>query len=478
MESKKVSSNVVLKSGLWYTISNFAFRSIAFITTPIFARILTKAEYGEFNNISSWINILLIVASCDLYTSIVRAKLDYENDLNRYAFSMLTLESIITVGLFVVFTIFRKSISDLMGIEEKYFLIIFIYILCVQGYYVYITNERAHYRYKTFSLLTGLGIIASSLMSVVLILVLQNKLDARVYGQYVPYIFIGIVLYILIARKGKKVNFKYYKYGLLLSLPLVPHLLAMTLLGTSDRIMITKLAGSEYTALYSVSHTIASIVAILIDSMNKAWAPWFLDSMKINEKKVIKKVASIYFGIFLALILGIILAAPEVVLILGGPKYAEGIYVLPSLIIGCVFQFAYTMYVQVEFYEKRMQMVAAGSALAALLNIVLNFVFIPKYGYIAAGYTTLAGYVALFILHYTVVSKLGYRQIFNRRILFGGLLLSLFIIPVALVLYHIQMLRYSVLVLYVLFFIFIIYIKRSLIQNLISKRKGGIRDER
>lgn len=66
MGKDKVSPKIVLKSGLWYTISNFAFRAVAFITTPIFARILTKAEYGEFNNISSWITILLILASCDL----------------------------------------------------------------------------------------------------------------------------------------------------------------------------------------------------------------------------------------------------------------------------------------------------------------------------------------------------------------------------------------------------------------------------
>ena len=53
MGKDKVSPKIVLKSGLWYTISNFAFRAVAFITTPIFARILTKAEYVEFNNISS-----------------------------------------------------------------------------------------------------------------------------------------------------------------------------------------------------------------------------------------------------------------------------------------------------------------------------------------------------------------------------------------------------------------------------------------
>ncbi|WP_321025791.1 lipopolysaccharide biosynthesis protein [Hungatella effluvii] len=472
MGKDKVSPKIVLKSGLWYTISNFAFRAVAFITTPIFARILTKAEYGEFNNISSWITILLILASCDLYTSIIRAKLDYEDDLNRYAFSMQTLESIITVGMFIVFMIFRTSISNLMGIEEKYFYIIFIYILFVQGYYVFITNERAHYKYKAFSIITGIGIIASSALSVILVLTLHNKLDARVYGQYIPYVFIGAVLYVLIARKGKKICFEYYKYGLLLSLPLVPHLLSMTLLGSSDRIMITKLLGAEYTALYSIAHIVASIVAILIDSMNKAWAPWFLDSMKGNEQKSIAKVSTIYFGVFLALILGIILLAPEVVLTLGGKRYIEGVSVLPPLIIGCVFQFAYTMYVQVEFYEKKMRMVAIGTTIAAVLNIILNFIFIPIWGYCAAGYTTLAGYAVLFLLHYIVISRLGYRHIFNRKVIFGGLGLSLASIPLALVLYQASIVRYSVIVLYIAIMLFVIFRYRKLIHNFISSKKG------
>lgn len=468
---KRPSADIVAKAGLWYTISNFTFRAVAFITTPIFARILSKNEYGEFNNITSWVAIFFILTSCDLYTSIIRAKLDYQSDLDRYSLSILTLESIITFFLFVLTMLFKGFFSDIMGIEEKYFLIMFIYLFFVQGFYVFITNERAHYKYKIFSVITGVGIVASCLLSVLLVIVMKNKLDARVYGQYIPYIIIGFVLYILVIKNGKSIHLPYYKYGLMLSVPLVPHLLSMTILSSSDKIMITKLSGVEFTAIYSVAYIVANIVTILIDSMNKAWAPWFLESIKAGDLKAVQKVTIPYAGIFFGLIFGLYLTAPEVVLILGGKQYQEGIYVLPPLIAGCAFQFIYTMYVQVEFYEKKMKMVAFGTTIAAVINIFLNYLLIPVFGYKAAGYTTLFGYMVLFVIHYITVCKLGYKKIFNRRLIFGGLFLVLITIPFAILLYHNNLVRYLAIAIYMLVLCTVFMKSRGKIIRILDRKK-------
>ena len=170
MTDKKISSKVVVKSGVWYTVSNFLFRSIAFLTTPIFARILSKTEYGEYNNINSWISLLVIIAACDLHTSIIRAKLDYEDDLERYAVSVLTLSSIITIILYFVFRFFSGELESVLGFSSKYFGIIFLYLLFQEAYQVFITLERAHYRYKAFSLITGLSIVVIYLFSLFLVL--------------------------------------------------------------------------------------------------------------------------------------------------------------------------------------------------------------------------------------------------------------------------------------------------------------------
>lgn len=471
MTDKKISSKVVVKSGVWYTVSNFLFRSIAFLTTPIFARILSKTEYGEYNNINSWISLLVIIAACDLHTSIIRAKLDYEDDLERYAVSVLTLSSIITIILYFVFRFFSGELESVLGFSSKYFGIIFLYLLFQEAYQVFITLERAHYRYKAFSLITGLSIVVIYLFSLFLVLTLDNKLDARVYGQYLPYVIIGLVMYILLIRKGKKVNFRYYGYALSLSLPLVPHLLSIVALNSSDRIMITKLVGAQYTAIYSIAYIITNIVTILLDSMNKAWAPWLLDTLKVNNKADIRKTSTPYFLIFVGLLLGVLLFAPEIVWILGGDKYLEGIYVLPPLIVGCLYQFAYTMYVQLEFFEKKMKTVAVGTMIAALVNVGLNFVFIPIFGYIAAGYTTLVGYMLLFFIHYRTICRYGYKDIFDRKIIFLALGSSILMLPVFILIYMNTIIRYAVIIVYIGSLLYILMKYSKVIKEKVRKKR-------
>ena len=48
--------------------------------------------------------------------------------------------------------------------------------------------------------------------------------------------------------------------------------------------------------------------------------------------------------------------------------------------------------------------------IAAILNVALNAIFIPLFGYRAAGYTTLACYVVLGVTHYTFAQRVAKQQ--------------------------------------------------------------------
>ena len=110
IKSKSVpDSELVVKAGIWYTICNFLFRGMAFITTPIFARLLTKGELGSFSNISSWVTILTVVTAFDLQTSIIRSKLEHEDDMDSYIWSILSLTSIATLAIYFIVNIFPLS---------------------------------------------------------------------------------------------------------------------------------------------------------------------------------------------------------------------------------------------------------------------------------------------------------------------------------------------------------------------------------
>jgi len=137
-----------------------------------------------------------------------------------------------------------------------------------------------------------------------------------------------------------------------------------------------------------------------------------LDSVRKNSKP--------YTLIPAVIGLGIMLISPEILYILGGKSYIPAKYVSPPIAAGCIFQFTYTMFVNVEQFKRKTVGMAAGSISAAVLNYVLNLAMIPKFGYVAAAYTTMAGYAWLLAVHMFLVKRIGYGKAYDYKFI-GGL---------------------------------------------------------
>lgn len=472
-ENKGKSGKIVAKAGIWYTICNFIFRGMAFITTPIFTRLLTKSEVGSFSNMSSWISIFTVLTALDLHSSIIRSKLEHEEDLDSYIWSILSMTTFVTIILYAVIFTFQGFFINLFQMEMKYINIMFIYLLVSPAYLMLITKQRAFFKYKFFVVLTGISITVSTFLSLILVLFMNDKLLGRFVGTYIPQIIIGVIIYIYLAYIGKKIKFKYWKYATVICLPLVPHVLSIYLLSASDKVIITKISGAEYTAIYSIAYSCYNIVTILYDSMNKAWAPWLLESLHYEKYTDIKRVSKIYIGIFFIISMGVLMFVPELIYILGGKQYMAAIYCLPPLITSCFFEFIYTMYVNIEFYKKRTMSVAIATIIATVLNIILNFIFIPmmpQYGYIIAAYTTLVGYAILFVLHYYLVKFMDMSFVYDIKyiLIVLGIFTSLSI--VFNFLYEFTILRYGIIFVYGFFILYFSYKNKKKLLAVFNKK--------
>ena len=183
----------------------------------------------------------------------------------------------------------------------------------------------------------------------------------------------------------------------------MPHLLANYILSASDRIIITNTCGSEYNAIYSVACSCMSIGVIAMTSINNAIAPWVFDKLKQNDYSSIKAITTPYLIVFLVPIMVFMLVAPEFIFIMGDSGYSEGVYAVAPLMVSVFFNYAYCLYVNLEQYSGKTWAIALGTVIAASINVGLNFIFIPMYGYIVAAYTTLIGYILLFAVHFVFV---------------------------------------------------------------------------
>jgi len=407
-------NKLAIKSGIWYTVANFLVRTVTFFTTPIFTRLLTKAEYGDFNTFLSWQSVAIVVISLNLEASLLTARFDYKDDLERYKKSIVCLGWISTLVWIALVSVFSSFVVEKMQISLVYIYSMLLYVGFSPVINIYQMCERFEYRYRN-SVLMGLAIaLGSSVLSVILVKNMSDRLSGRIIGSVAPTIVIGLVLIIRYLISSEFTT-RYWKYALKLCIPYIPHLLSLTILNMIDRIMIKSICGSESTAMYSLAYNCGAIITMLIGSMNNAFAPWLGNRLNRGEYSEIKSFAKKYIGCFTVIAITIILVGPEILYILGGEPYLEAKYVMVPVAAGCFCQFMYTMFVNVEQLLKKTTYMAYASVSAAVLNYVLNHIFIPKYGYIAAAYTTLIGYFWLLILHMLIVRIIGCKHVYDYK---------------------------------------------------------------
>lgn len=460
------NNSKALKSGIWYMISNFLVKSVGFLTTPIFTRLLTKADFGAYNNYTSWLSIISVFLTLNLHATLISARYDYEDRFDQYIFSMLGLSSLVSFIGLVIVNVFPAQISAFFQIDIRYMNAMLAYLLFFPAITMFQTKEVYLFEYKKSVFCSLLLAISTALLSVVLVVVMHDKLEARILGSVVPTIVLGIILFVFFGMRGKKIITSFWKYALPISLPYIPHLLSMSLLNSMDRVMITRYCGNEQTALYSLAYSCGAIVTILLTAINNAFAPWLANNLNCKNYKEIRSFSYKYITIFFILVVGIMLLSPEILLILGGKSYMEAIYVLAPVSMGCACQFLYTMYVNVEQFLKKTVGMAIASAVAACVNYVLNYIFIRRIGYLAAAYTTLAGYLCLLAIHIYLVKRLGMSDVFNAKYVIATVIVGVVIMVGITWLYSYSIIRHIVIVAYFVVLTIFLFVNKHNIKRI------------
>ena len=461
---------VALKSGIWYTLANFFSKGIVFISMPVFTRLLSKSEVGDYSNFVSWLTILSSIITLDLFTSVILAKYDFKDKFQDYISSILVLGSLFTITVYIISVLFEEPIKNLLGLNTLEFHMLFVYAVFSPALNIFEMRNRVEYKYRSTVIISMGSTVACTLISLLCTYLFSNKLLGRLLGFYLPSCIVNIGLYIFLFKRCNCINLKYWKYALAISLPLIVHVLSGRLLSSCDRVMIKSICGNEDTALYSVAYSCTMIISVLWNSINSAWTPWAIEQMNDNNKEKLRKAARPYLIFVGLMILCFFLVAPEILLIMGGKSYSSALYVLPPVLLGNVFQFVYSLYVNVETFLKKQRYIALGTALAAVINLLLNFLLIPLYGYIAAAYTTLIGYSLLLVIHYIIVLRLKAVDWYDNKFNLLFLLSFCLIIPLSFILYTYSIIRYSIIGLTACCVIVLLFIFKNEIKLLIKEK--------
>lgn len=410
-ESKKV-----INAGIGYTVGNILIKGISFLTIPLYTRLMSTSEYGVYNTYVAYVGIVTFLVCLGLDPTLKNAEVDYPNRKKTYLSTVYCL----TFISFLILLLFSLTLGKGLGqcLDMEWILIVLMVLNAEAAAIINIYNIKLSLSFssKNYLKISFFQTITGVLLSVALMLTFYNekRYMGRIVGTLFPALLVaGVVVAkaVLSLPKEKRFDRGMARYSLKLGLPLVPHLLSQILNAQFDRIMISSMIGYAESGIYSFACNIAIIFQIVYQSLDTVWSPWFFQKMAQEDYKSVVKVSKKYvlLGTFFAM--GLMTISREFIVLFSDEKYWAGMQIAPILILGYYFLFLYTLPTGVEYYTKNTKYMAFGSVITAIINIILNYFAIGRFGYEAAAYTTLISYLVLFVLHWRI-----YRRIFPRKI--------------------------------------------------------------
>ncbi len=435
-----------VRSGFWYVISNVLIRGVGIITAPVYTRLLTTAETGYANNFNNYVSIFSVITGLCLIYSVGRAKLDFKEDFDKYMSAIQTCSSAFGLILLILIMLFFPAGGTFLQFPRLVVFILFLYLTFFPSIDYMQYKYRFEYRYRENIAISVILTVSTVILTILLLLYMPGEKGfLKILGTVIPGGLIAMWCYVNLVARGKTLfNREYWLYALRIGLPMIPHGLSMILLSRIDVSMISEIHGFSAVGLYTSGYTIGTLLMFVTNAVGQAWLPYFNerlyngDTAEIRDKNALMMIAGC------ALTLIFIGAAPLAVKILFAKSYWDAMWVVPPVALGTLCQYFYTNYVNLELFHKKTFLIALNSCIAAVINIGLNAYFIPRYGYIAAAYTTLAGYFILNILHFLTVRLILKENIYSDGLYFLMLILTCVLGVLMACLYPYPVIRYGV----------------------------------
>ncbi len=464
-----------VKASVWFTMCNVILKGIAFVSIPIFTRLLSSSEYGILTVYMSFEQIILTLATWETSLSAYQKGLfKYKKDTHFFNVSTLAISNISTVIFFLLAFLLFPIFHSTTGISIQNTIWLFVYMIVQPAYSCWLVEKRTQNEYVIATIVTVISSVITVLVPIIALLTYHRTADVKFKYTLIASIFVYVIFYIrrcnyLSLLKNKQLVKEQWKFIISFQVPIVVHALSYTILAQADRIMIERMVGPSQAAFYSVAYSVVMVAAVFQYSINQAIVPWRFEKLEKKEYSIIRKNTTPML-VFIGLItLVFVFVSPEIIYILFSNDYYEAIWCMPPIGLSVYFMFLYTLFVWVENYYEKTKYVALVSIICAALNVFLNYIFIPTFGYKVCGYTTLVSYIVFCVGHYCFMNRVlmqcGIKEeiydikacIVIATVLIGGMI-------IAVLTYNSLLIRYAILLTIGVG----LYIKRNKIRSVLQ----------
>ncbi|MEC5157446.1 lipopolysaccharide biosynthesis protein [Chryseobacterium sp. MP_3.2] len=472
-----------------YGLSSVLVRIFPFIVAPIVTNSFGPSASSPFVDWYSIAGVITVLLTHGMETSFFRFA--QEKEFSKKTLISTTTLSIISFGLIYLILgyAFRQPLADAFQTPDQVnFLVIFLFILSFDAF---ATIPSAVLRLEGKPVLYMLSKVLGSMVYFFLVLFFLKwfpNMPNGIFGlKYDPEIGVGYVFIanliqsiVTLAIVGKEFlnfslrsfDFNLWKRIMNYSWPVMIAGLAGVVNQTLDRQFLKYLLPEEdarhQIGVYGAVYKIATFITVFRQAYQLGIEPYFFSSFKDKNNHKTYAVLMDVFVICNCLIFMFLMVNLQWISerYLGDPNYYEGIEIIPFVMLGALFL---GIYLNLSIWYKLSDQTKVGlyiSLIGAALTIIINFVFIPEYGYWASAFAALITFTSMMVISY-IWGRLWYPIPYNTKkvLIYLGISITLSLISF----YYFRTNYIVGNILFLLFLFIVIYQEKTLLNKILKR---------
>ena len=433
-----------------YGLSSIVGRFLNYLLVPLYTAKMTveSGNYGIVTNMYAWTAVLLVLLTFGFETTFFRFASKEKSDVKKvFSMSMQVIGALCAVFLLAVF-IFLPDIADSLGYAENpEFIGMMAVVVALDALqsipFGLLRYQKRPIKFASLKLLfIGLN-IAMNIFAFVILPELATSYPDTFGDMYDPnnqafYVFFINLLctsLITVFFIPELKMFRFTADGQMLksmlrySWPLLILGIAGILNLHADKIIYTYLVpgqqGIEELGIYGACVKVAAIMAMLMQAFRYAYEPFVFGNSKEKDSKELYAKAMKYFIVIALMAFLVVVFYMDIMRYIISPSYWDGLDVVPIVMAAEIFM---GIYFNLSFWYKLNDETYWGaifSFIGCAILFAVNFIFVPRYGYMACAWASFAGYFTAMLLSYIVGQKrnaIGYdmKSIIKYIVLFAA----------------------------------------------------------
>lgn len=398
---------------------------------------MSTDDYGTLSLVTALQSVLVCVVSLQLSASLPRFYFDYTGEQVKTFFSTIVYSvALITFSLLGAIHFLGEPLIQFIypkaGISYyPYFLMCLVMVFFAQiaqvALRLLVVQERGLVVLKRKLIVILFGIA----VGIYFVIIRDMRVMGALWGLVLTGLF-DVIISLYLVRSFFVLKWKrdYFRLALNFSLPIIPHALGGYLFMYSDKIVMEKYVSLATIGIYNVADKMAMLLKILVNSINDALSPVFMKKATADLSKAVQDfrpmitkwaviIAFAYLGMAFFSNIFVELLMPE--------QYHAAGALIPVLLVAYIFRGFYTFSSYPLFFLKKTKVIPVITFSAGLVNVVLNVILIPRFGFFTAAWTTVISFMITFLLAIYFSSRYQSMSFEWRKILsvFGLMLVFL-----------------------------------------------------